>query len=81
MTRVPGWVQVAQASEAAEKVDYFVILSEAKNPSAALSQKNERFLGTQRASERQKLSFSVACSACGAWLGQRAMMLQPNRIG
>jgi len=76
-----GWVQVAQASEAAEKVDYFVILSEAKNPSVALSQKNERFLGTQRAWERQKLSFSVACSACGAWLGQRAMMLQPNRTG
>jgi hypothetical protein len=41
----------AQAEQAAEKVIYFVIPSEARNLSGFQSQQNERFLGTQRASE------------------------------
>jgi hypothetical protein len=37
--------------EAAEKASYFVIPNEVRNLSGFQSQQNERFLGTQRASE------------------------------
>jgi hypothetical protein len=56
---------VAQASQAAEKMSCFVILSEAKNLSSIQVQEKKQGEILRFAQNDSALSFSAPCSACG----------------
>jgi hypothetical protein len=61
---------MAQASQAAEKMSCFVILSEAKNLSLFLCLYLNRREILRFAQNDSVLRFSAACSTCGFWIEQ-----------
>ena len=63
-------VLVAQASQAAEEVVYFVIPSEARNLSALESQRKRDSSARSMPRNDKIVIFSAASSACGGWSTQ-----------